>query len=139
MNEGDRIAQLILEKIETPPVLEVEVRNAFVFSVLGYSTPSYRAWRRLYAALVALVLRADMVAYSASTEWAILLQNSCETRGWHGLVVCRCHRWTSRRVDAVCILEKCGMLAVATPTQLVLSRYTSLHVLWRPKVTEIEG
>jgi dUTP pyrophosphatase len=32
VNEGDRIAQLILEKVETPPVLEVEVRNSLLMS-----------------------------------------------------------------------------------------------------------
>lgn len=33
VEEGDRIAQLIIERIYTPDVLEVDVRNPFCYSI----------------------------------------------------------------------------------------------------------
>lgn len=50
VNEGDRIAQLILEKIETSAVLEVDVGSKIPFSE-NHSYVSFRTWKRLYEVL----------------------------------------------------------------------------------------
>ncbi len=46
VNHGDRIAQLIVERISTPPLVEVEVRNCVTAYLISYVCLSGERRRR---------------------------------------------------------------------------------------------
>jgi hypothetical protein len=58
VNEGDRIAQLILERIYTPEISEVEV--SLSPPVLDFLMTFHRIWRRPYVVAAASVQLADI-------------------------------------------------------------------------------